>query len=162
MPLRRNSATRIDVRTIVLTVMILMLRLAVPPGYMLSQAPGEAPILTLCTANGVMRTSAEWTPERKRESPAVTWTHSRHCAPPVLAVEPDRPLQLRQPILYPAAFERTPGATPQVLSLGLAAPPPRSHAPPRHPERLISTRNRRFARACAPARGGPKFRSNKG
>jgi hypothetical protein len=112
---------------LMLTALALALKVAVPPGYMIA-APGAPFLITICTGHGPLVLDAgdlraPKPPPHKMDAPCTGAGNVAPISPPLAGA-------LAQPYAW---AETALGACAErcvAPGLGLAAPPPPSHAPP--------------------------------
>jgi hypothetical protein len=114
-----------------LAVLALVLKVAVPAGYMVDTSAAGAPAIVLCTAQGAVTITQPGDHHRGPEAPAGS-THDAPCAfaghgAAFVAVEPVTVGVVEHvvyaPLAAPTAVEAVPGR-------GLAAPPLPARGPP--------------------------------
>lgn len=124
---------RVSPAALLLVLLALAMRLAVPQGYMLSSEPG-LPRITLCTGQGAIEMAIDAQgqlvdpPEGSKHAPTGDEKPCPFAVGQTLALDLD-PVAATAPFAYAAVVSRI-ASSQQRPGLGLAAPPPPSHAPP--------------------------------
>ncbi len=122
-------------RSVLLTLALfaVMLRVAIPAGFMMGQAPSGAFAMVICSPDGARVAAADWAGQDGRQkAPADSQKHDSPCvfAGHGLADSPPPILMVR-----PAGMVVASAAPPPLLrdarpGRGLAAPPPPATGPP--------------------------------
>jgi hypothetical protein len=119
----RSSAWRGVLLT--LAVLALVMRVAVPQGFMVSGEAGSGPQLVVCTGHGPLKTDPSSPAGKSRpDSPCAFAGHGVGAAP-----QPAPAIQLVSRALPPEPHAALP--VDAVPGRGLAAPPPPALGPPR-------------------------------
>lgn len=110
-----------------LTVLALLVKVMVPPGFMLAE-PGERAFITICTGHGPLILPIEHDGpkapvQKKGDAPCMGAGNVSPPAPPTIAVLGAPPVFAGRITPQARTSDLTPGR-------GLAAPPPPSQGPP--------------------------------
>jgi hypothetical protein len=109
---------------IALAVMALFVRVLIPSGFMVADSQGGGFPLVICTGHGPLMLGGDKAPPASHTDSACAFAGHAAAPPPTLA---HTPIPTRV-ALTPEPQKRIAYLAP---GLGLAAPPPPSHAPPR-------------------------------
>jgi hypothetical protein len=113
--------------SIALAALALIMQVLVPQGFMISGGGSGAPSLVICTGHGPLFSPSDHgqpakAPKSKPDMPCGFAGHGVTTTPPAPLAAAATPVETT-PAVVARAFDMAPG-------LGLAAPPPQSHAPP--------------------------------